>query len=150
MSEQGNVDPRQWGVTGEVRVLPVAVPTAADAARELGCAVGAIVNSLVFAADGAPVLVLASGAHRVDTSLVAAQLGAAKVRRASPELVHVATGQRVGGVAPLGHPRPLPTLVDQHLADYPQVWAGGGDEYTMFATTYPQLLALTGGQPLRG
>jgi prolyl-tRNA editing enzyme YbaK/EbsC (Cys-tRNA(Pro) deacylase) len=123
------------------------VPTAAAAAEALGCAVGAIANSLVFDADGVPLLVLASGAHRVDTGKVAALIGAAKVRRASPEFVLAATGQEVGGVAPVGHPAPLRTVVDTDLADHPVLWAGGGDHFTMFSATYEALLALTDGIP---
>src|SRR3954467_12071981 len=98
-----------------LRLLPAAVTTAAAAAAALGVEVGQIANSLVFDADGAPLLVLTSGAHRVDTGKVAALLGVAKVRRASPEFVRTATGQTIGGVAPVGHPAPLRTLVDRAL-----------------------------------
>ena len=94
------------------------MPTAAAAAEALGCEVGAIANSLVFDADGAPLLVLASGAHRVDTGKVAALLGVTRVRRATPEFVLAATGQEVGGVAPVGHPAPLRTVVDVDLAGF--------------------------------
>src|SRR5207244_13071734 len=121
------------------------VPTAAAAAEALGSAVGAIANSLVFDADGEPLLVLASGAHRVDTGKVAALVGAARVRRASAEFVLAATGQEVGGVAPVGHPSPLRTVVDVDLAAFPVLWAGGGDHHTMFSATYGDLLRLTGG-----
>jgi prolyl-tRNA editing enzyme YbaK/EbsC (Cys-tRNA(Pro) deacylase) len=134
------------GVAAEVRRFDVPVPTAAAAAEALGCAVGAIANSLVFDADGAPLLVLASGAHRVDTAKVAALVGAERVRRASPEFVSAATGQEVGGVAPVGHPRPLRTVVDIDLAAYPVLWAGGGDHHTMFSATYQELLDVTGGE----
>jgi len=136
---------QEAGVPADVRRFEEPVPTAAAAAEALGCDVGAIANSLVFDADGEPLLVLASGAHRVDTGKVAALVGAAKVRRAAPELVLAATGQEVGGVAPVGHPAPLRTVVDVDLAGYPVVWAGGGDHHTMFAATYEQLLDLTGG-----
>src|SRR5215471_15005140 len=91
------------GVPGEVRELPEPAPTAATAAAQLGCDLGAIANSLVFSADGTPLLVLTSGAHRVDTSKVAAMLDAASVRRADPDFVRSATGQAIGGVAPVGH-----------------------------------------------
>ena len=121
------------------------VPTAAAAAAALGCEVGAIANSLVFDADGAPLLVLASGAHRVDTGKVAALVGATRVRRASPDFVLAATGQEVGGVAPVGHPTPLRTVVDVDLAAFPLLWAGGGDHHTMFSATYDDLHRLTGG-----
>ena len=123
------------------------VPTAAAAAEALGCEVGAIANSLVFDADGFPLLVLASGAHRVDTGKVAALIGAQRVRRASPDFVLAATGQEVGGVAPVGHPAPLRTVVDTDLATFPVLWAGGGDHHTMFSATYADLLRVTGGVP---
>ena len=89
---------------------------------------------------------LASGAHRVDTAKVAALVGAERVRRATPEFVLAATGQEVGGVAPVGHPRPLRTVVDVDLAAYPLLWAGGGDHHTMFAATYEDLLRVTAGE----
>ena len=135
------------GVDADVRRFDVPVPTAAAAAEVLGCAVGAIANSLVFEADGAPVLVLASGAHRVDTGKVAALLGVQRVRRASADVVLAATGQEVGGVAPVGHPAPLRTVVDVDLAAHPLLWAGGGDHHTMFSATYEDLLRVTGGVP---
>jgi prolyl-tRNA editing enzyme YbaK/EbsC (Cys-tRNA(Pro) deacylase) len=135
------------GVDAEVRRFDESVPTAAVAARALGCEVGAIANSLVFDADGAPLLVLASGAHRVDTGKVAALVGTARVRRAPPEFVMAATGQEVGGVAPLGHPALLRTVVDVDLAAHPVLWAGGGDHFTMFAISYDDLLRATGGEP---
>src|SRR5581483_9321234 len=95
---------REAGVAGQVRELPEPAPTAVAAAAQLGCDVGAIANSLVFSADGAPLLVLTSGAHRVDTAKVAGLLGVSKVKRADPDFVRQATGQTIGGVAPVGHP----------------------------------------------
>jgi prolyl-tRNA editing enzyme YbaK/EbsC (Cys-tRNA(Pro) deacylase) len=138
---------RAAGVEPEVRRFDEPVPTAAAAAAALGCAVGAIANSLVFDADGEPLLVLASGAHRVDTGTLAALVGAARVRRASPEFVLAATGQEVGGVAPVGHPAPLRTIVDTDLAGHERLWAGAGDHWTMFGATYAELLRATGGSP---
>jgi prolyl-tRNA editing enzyme YbaK/EbsC (Cys-tRNA(Pro) deacylase) len=138
---------RAGGVQADVRRFDVPVPTAGAAAEVLGCDVGAIANSLVFEADGAPVLVLASGAHRVDTGKVAALLGVQRVRRASAEFVLAATGQEVGGVAPVGHPAPLRTVVDVDLAAHPLLWAGGGDHHTMFSATNEELLGVTGGVP---
>jgi prolyl-tRNA editing enzyme YbaK/EbsC (Cys-tRNA(Pro) deacylase) len=138
---------RDGGVDAEVRRFDEPVPTAAAAAAALGCEVGAIANSLVFDADGAPLLVLASGAHRVDTGKLAALVGAAKVRRATPALVLAATGQEVGGVAPVGHPAPLRTVVDVDLAAFPLLWAGGGDHWTMFSATYDELVRVTAGEP---
>lgn len=128
-------------------VLPDAVTTAAAAAEALGVEVGQIANSLVFDADGAPLLVLTSGAHRVDTAKVAGLVGAATVRRASPEFVRDATGQAIGGVAPVGHPAPLRTLVDTALEGYDEVWAAGGIPHAVFPTTFKELVAVTGGEP---
>jgi prolyl-tRNA editing enzyme YbaK/EbsC (Cys-tRNA(Pro) deacylase) len=137
------------GVLGRVRILEEAAPTAAAAAALVGVEVGAIANSLVFAtAEDEPVLVMTSGAHRVDTRKVAALVGTAALTRADPDFVHRHTGQRIGGVAPVAHPRPLRTLVDRALADYPQVWAAGGIPHAVFPTTFDELLALTGGTPV--
>jgi prolyl-tRNA editing enzyme YbaK/EbsC (Cys-tRNA(Pro) deacylase) len=138
---------RELGAAGEVRELPEAAPTAASAAAQLGCDIGAIANSLIFAADGAPLLVLTSGAHRVDTAKVAKLIGAAKVKRADPEFVRAATGQPIGGVAPVGHPAPVRTLVDEWLAKYDVVWAAGGHPHTVFPTSYDELVRITGGTP---
>ena len=136
---------RELGVTGEVRELPEAAPTAAAAAAQLGCEVGAIANSLVFSADGAALLVLTSGAHRVDTGRVAGLVGASSVKRADPDFVYAATGQRIGGVAPVGHPQPLRTLVDTWLERYRVVWAAAGHAHTVFPTSFAELVRITGG-----
>ena len=127
-------------------MLPEPAPTAVTAAAQLGVEVGAIANSLIFAtAEGEAVLVLTSGAHRVDTARAAAVLDTEKLTRADPELVRAATGQPIGGVAPVGHPKPLRTLVDADLAVYPQVWAAGGIPHAVFPTTFDELVAMTGG-----
>ena len=138
---------RSAGASGEVRVLDESARTAGQAAAALGCDVGAIANSLVFTADDAPLLVLTSGAHRVDTSVVATLLGVQRVRRADPDTVRSATGQVIGGVAPVGHPAPLRTLVDTALQAYDVVWAAAGHAHAVFPTTYDELLRLTGGRP---
>lgn len=135
------------GARGRVRILPDAASTAALAAAALDVEVGQIANSLVFDADGDPLLVLTSGAHRVDTARVAALLDVGRVRRASAEFVREATGQPIGGVAPVGHPRPLRTLVDVTLAAHDVVWAAGGVPHAVFPTTYDELLRMTGGTP---
>lgn len=129
-----------------LQVLPDAVTTAAAAAAALGVEVGQIANSLVFDADGAPLLVLTSGAHRVDTAKVAALIGVAKVRRAAPEFVREATGQTIGGVAPVGHPAPVRTIVDRALEQYPEVWAAGGIAHAVFPSNFAELVAVTGGE----
>lgn len=131
----------------QVRMLPDAVHTAAAAAAALGVEVGQIANSLIFDADGEPLLVLTSGAHRVDTAKVAADLGLAALKRATPEFVRTHTGQAIGGVAPLGHPKPVRTLVDTALAGYPEIWAAGGVPRAVFPTTYAELLRITAGTP---
>ncbi|HEY0617417.1 MAG TPA: YbaK/EbsC family protein [Kribbella sp.] len=136
------------GATGEIRILDEAVPTAAAAAAELGCEVGAIANSLIFDGDGSPVLILTSGAHRVDTVKVAAEHGIGKLRRATPEFVKEHTGQSIGGVAPVGHPAPVRTLVDTTLEEYAEVWAAGGIPHSVFPTTYKELLRITNGTPI--
>ncbi|MBS43176.1 MAG: aminoacyl-tRNA deacylase [Nocardioides sp.] len=136
------------GGHGEVVVLPDAVHTAALAADALGCEVGAIANSLVFDAAGAPVLLLTSGEHRVDTGAVAERLGVERLDRASKEFVRTHTGQVIGGVSPLGHPAPVPTYLDPWLARHPVVWAAAGHPATVIPTTHEELLALTGATPL--
>ena len=134
------------GCTGEVRVLPAEVRTAAAAAEALGVPVGAIANSLVFSAAGAPVLVLTSGAHRVDTGWLAARLGLPALDRAAPEQVRAWTGQVIGGVSPVGHPQPLRTVVDRWLEQHEVVWAAAGHPHAVFPTTCGELVALTGGE----
>jgi prolyl-tRNA editing enzyme YbaK/EbsC (Cys-tRNA(Pro) deacylase) len=132
------------GASGTVQQLPDSARTAEQAASQLGVDVGAIVKSLVFLAGAEPVLVLTSGAHQVDTVRVAALLGVPALRRADADTVRGATGQPIGGVAPLGHPAPLRTLVDVALAGYPVIWAAGGHPHTVFPTTYDELLRITG------
>lgn len=136
------------GVPGRIVQLPGAASTAPLAAAALGCDVGAIANSLVFWCDERPLLVLASGAHRVDTTRLAERLGRGPIVRATSEQVRSATGQAIGGVAPVGHPEPLETVVDVSLADNDQVWAAGGTPHSLFPTTFKELVTLTGGRPL--
>jgi len=136
------------GGTGDVVVLPDSVHTAALAAEALGCEVGAIANSLLFDADAAPVLILTSGAHRVDTTKVAGDLGVSKLRRASPEFVREHTGQVIGGVSPIGHPAPVPTYLDPWLQKYDVVWAAAGHPAAVFSTSYDELLEMTGADPI--
>lgn len=138
---------RTLGVAGEIHTFAERVPTAAAAAERLGCPIGAIANSLVFSVDGEPLLVITSGAHRADLGRVAAHLGVGRkrIRRADPGFVLAATGQRVGGVAPVGHPRPVRTLVDTWLERFDVVWAGAGDDHSMFPTTCAELVRVTSG-----
>ncbi|MCU1590703.1 MAG: uncharacterized protein JWP11_1959 [Frankiales bacterium] len=138
---------RDAGASGEPVQLTESARTAAEAAAALGCEVGAIASSLVFLADGSPLLVMTSGAHRVDTAHVAELLGVTKVSRADADTVREATGYAIGGVAPVGHPAPLRTLVDTSLADHDVVWAAAGHSHAVFPTSYDELLRLTGGTP---
>jgi prolyl-tRNA editing enzyme YbaK/EbsC (Cys-tRNA(Pro) deacylase) len=148
------------GLPGRVRMLDEAVTTARAAAQHLGCPIGAIANSLIFetfmAASvgvrerpketdaGTPLLIMTSGAHRVDMTTIGEQLGL-QLRRASPTFVREHTGQPIGGVAPVGHPKPIRTVVDRALAEFDELWAAGGIPHAVFPLTYAELLVLTGG-----
>jgi prolyl-tRNA editing enzyme YbaK/EbsC (Cys-tRNA(Pro) deacylase) len=149
------------GVNSEIVILDDHARTAVAAAEQLGVTVAQIANSLVFALPaGAEVdadqgggraealLVLTSGAHRVDTAKVGDLLGVARLDRADAAFVRDRTGFAIGGVAPVGHPQPLRTLVDVSLAEYEEIWAAGGHPRSVFRTTYDQLLRLTGGLPV--
>lgn len=136
----------EQGGTGEIRVLPDSVHTAALAAEALGCEVGAIANSLLFDSEGSPVLILTSGAHRVDTAQVAARTG--PLKRAKPEFVKAHTGQVIGGVSPIAHPSPVPTWIDTALRGYPVLWAAAGHPAAVFSTTFDELVTLTGAQEI--
>lgn len=131
------------GVGDTVRTFPGGVPTAAAAAEALECDIAAITNSLIFDLNGDPLLILASGAARVDTKLVAEQLGEGRIRRASPEFVLQHTGQAVGGVAPVGHPEKIRALLDSSLKKQELLWAGAGDHNSMFSITYAELRRIT-------
>lgn len=133
------------GARGTVRMLPDSARTAAEAAAALGTDVGAIVNSLVFDAGGEPLLILTSGAHRVDTEKIASAHGLPTLSRAKPDFVRTHTGQAIGGVSPVAHPAPVRTLVDSWLARYDTVWAAAGHPHAVFPTTYSELLTLTHG-----
>lgn len=130
-----------------VRVLDADVRTAAAAAAALGVEVGAIANSLVFDAGGTPLLALTSGAHRADPARLAALAGVERVGKAGPDFVREHTGQPIGGVAPVGHPRPIRTVVDRELRRHDVVWAAAGHPKAVFPTTFDELVVLTGGEP---
>ena len=134
------------GATGEVRRLDDSARTAKEAADALGIEVGQIASSLVFLADGAPVLVMASGGHRVDTNKLSAILDGAVITKANADDVRAATGFAIGGVAPVGHPEPLRTIVDIALAQFDVVWAAGGHPHYVFPTSYDELLRITAGE----
>jgi prolyl-tRNA editing enzyme YbaK/EbsC (Cys-tRNA(Pro) deacylase) len=133
------------GIEPEIKILDADAKTAVAAAEQLGCQVGAIANSLVFECDGSPLLVMASGAHRVDTDLLANALGATSITKASPAVVRGATDQAIGGVAPTGHPSRLRTVVDETLARFPVVWTAAGTPDSVMPLSYGQLLKVTEG-----
>jgi len=141
------------GGSGRIVVLPDSVHTAALAAEALGCEVGAIANSLLFAAttragETEPVLVLTSGAHRVDTDKVAASIDVIALKRAKPGFVREHTGQVIGGVSPIAHPRPIRTFLDPALQAFDEIWAAAGHPAAVFSTTYDELRSMTGAQEI--
>ena len=135
---------------GLVRNLPADTSTAETAARAVSAPLGSIVKSLIFLADGAPLLVLVAGDRRADVKLLRAALGLSKkrLRIATPEEVLAATGFEVGGVPPVGHHVPLRTLVDASLARFDTVWAAAGSGHAVFPIAYRRLLDVTSGQVL--
>jgi len=136
---------RAAGLDSQVRELPDSARTAVEAAAALGCEVGAIGSSLLFLADGEPLLVMTSGRHRVDVDLLSAAVGARTVAMAPAATVREVTGQAIGGVAPVGHPAPVRTVVDAALRDYDVVWTAGGTPHTVMPMAFDELVALTGG-----
>jgi len=120
--------------------------TSEDAAAAVGCTVAEIAKSLIFrAADGRPVLVIASGANRVDEKKVRALLGQ-KIERADADFVRTATGYAIGGVPPVGHATPPIVLIDSDLQDFPAVWAAGGTPSAVFRIAPADLTRLTQGR----
>ena len=136
------------GGGGRVVILPDTVHTAVLAAEALGCEVGAIANSLLFDAGGRPVLILTSGAHRVDTAKTAERIGVPALTRATPEFVRTHTGQVIGGVSPFDHPAPVRTHLDRALRQYAEIWAAAGHPAAVFSSTYEELQRLTGADEL--
>jgi Cys-tRNA(Pro) deacylase len=136
---------RAAGVDTEVVELAESTRTAAAAAAVLGTTTDRIANSLVFVADGTPVLVLSSGANRVDTTKLAAHLGAQRVERADPETVRTATGYPIGGVPPLAHATELRVVVDETLLAHDTVWAAAGTPHSLFEVAPAELVRATGG-----
>jgi prolyl-tRNA editing enzyme YbaK/EbsC (Cys-tRNA(Pro) deacylase) len=121
---------RDLGVEMKVQRLEASTRTVADAATAVGCDASEIAKSIVFIADGDPVVCVASGRHRVDTEKVAEALDVAEVRQAQAEEVRAATGFAIGGVPPFGHD--LPVLFDEELLDHDRVWAAAGDPHSLF------------------
>ncbi len=134
------------GLRIEVERFPEGTRTAEDAARAVGCEVGQIVKSLVFMADGRPVLALVSGANRLDPARLAAAVGATETRRATGDEARAATGYAIGGVPPLGHDAQLTTVVDRRLLAHDRVWAAAGLPDAVFAVTPEDLVRASGGR----
>ena len=130
------------GLTPAVQRFPEGTRTAADAAAAVGCEVGQIVKSLIFSVDGAPILILTSGANQVDTELVGGYLGAS-LEKADAALVRESTGFAIGGTPPLGHATPLRTLLDQDLLTHDEVWAAAGTPDTCFPIEPRELASIT-------
>lgn len=149
----------ELAVPGQVRVLDGSARTAADAAAALGVEVGQIASSLLFVtvpggpepgddeAAGEPILVLTSGANRVDMTRVASLLGVPDLDRPRADVVKKVTGFAIGGVAPIAHPAPIRTLIDVSLARFDVVWAAAGHPHAVFPTRYDELVRITGGTP---
>jgi prolyl-tRNA editing enzyme YbaK/EbsC (Cys-tRNA(Pro) deacylase) len=131
------------GVTVDVTHFPQGTRTAQDAADAIGCEVGAIVKSLVLGSDAGPVMVLTSGANRVSYGKVEAATGRSRVGRCDADAARVATSFPVGGVAPFGHPAPLPTLIDRDLLAFDEVWAAAGTPHAVFPIAPATLTAAT-------
>lgn len=131
-----------------VRELPADTSTAEAAAQAVGAPQGSIVKSLIFLADGAPVLVLVAGDQRADIKRLRAELGLSKrrLRIARPADVLAQTGFEVGGVPPVGHQPPLRTLIDRTLGRFETVWAAAGSGHAVFPVAYERLVEITGGE----
>ncbi|MEU9028753.1 YbaK/EbsC family protein [Streptomyces sp. NPDC048383] len=132
------------GLDLPVRTFPEGTRTAADAAAAIGCELGQIVKSLIFAADGVPVLVLMDGSSRVDMEAVRRELGAGKVTRANAALVRETTGYAIGGVPPFGHRTRTRVLADPGLLDHEVVWAAAGTPHSVFPMAPKELVEQAG------
>ena len=135
---------RERGHAGQIVMLPETGKTSAEAAAGLNCSVAQIAKSILFRRreDDAPVLVVASGANRVDEHKVAAHVGA--VGRADAKFVREKTGYAIGGVCPIGHATPPVTLIDADLLELESLWAAAGHPHAVFNLSPQELVALTG------
>jgi prolyl-tRNA editing enzyme YbaK/EbsC (Cys-tRNA(Pro) deacylase) len=133
------------GIHDRIRVLPDSVATATSAAQALEVPKSAIARCVVFVADGRPLLVVISGTHRPDPLKLAALTESRRVLLGDPTFIRVHTGQSTGGIAPLGHPKPMATLVDVTLSRQRQVWANAGHPQYVFHTSYDEILRITAG-----
>jgi len=135
------------GLHPQIREFDESTHTAAEAAAAIGCEVAAIVKSLVFEADGAPLLVLASGPNRVDTAALGTRLGAV-IGKADAGVVKTASGYSIGGVPPLGLLSPMRTVCDETLLALPVVWAAAGSATAVFPIEPHELVRLSGAEVL--
>ena len=139
----------EHGCAGQIKVLSDSARTAAEAAAALGIEVGQIASSLIFKLpDGSPLLVITSGRHRVDTDLVASNLGIEKLGRVDADYVKEQSGFSIGGVAPIGWVSPATILIDQALNDYEVIWAAAGHPHAVYPTSFAELLAITSAKPM--
>jgi prolyl-tRNA editing enzyme YbaK/EbsC (Cys-tRNA(Pro) deacylase) len=138
---------RSLGLDVDVRYLEASTATAQEAADAVGCEQCEIAKSLVFVADGDPVVCIASGSHRVDADLLADALDVAELRQATPDEVRAATGYCVGGVPPFGHD--LPVVLDETLLEHQRVWAAAGDGHSVFDVDPQRLVEKTGARVAR-
>jgi prolyl-tRNA editing enzyme YbaK/EbsC (Cys-tRNA(Pro) deacylase) len=139
----------EHGCAGQIKVLSDSARTAAEAASALGIEVGQIASSLIFKLpDGSPLLVITSGRHRVDTDLVASNLGIEKLGRVDADYVKEQSGFSIGGVAPIGWVCPATILIDEALNDYDVVWAAAGHPHAVYPTSFAELLAITSAKPM--
>jgi prolyl-tRNA editing enzyme YbaK/EbsC (Cys-tRNA(Pro) deacylase) len=133
---------RDLGLEIQVKRLDASTRTVKDAARAVGCAESEIAKSIVFVADGDPVVCVASGRHRIDPEKLAEALDVAEVRQATADEVRAATGFAIGGVPPFGHE--LPVLFDRALLDHERVWAAAGDPNSLFCVDPRELADCSG------
>ena len=140
----------EHGLEGEVHVLSDSARTAQEAAAGLGIEVGQIASSLIFKLpDESPLLIITSGRHRVDTDLVAKNLGIEKLDRVDADYVKEKSGFSIGGVSPLGWiSKPEIILIDEALNDYEVVWAAAGHPHAVYPTTYAELIQCTDAKPM--
>ena len=141
---------KEFGCTGQVTVLSDSARTAIDAANALNIEVGQIASSIVFKLpSGNPLLVITSGRHRVDTDLVARNLGVEKLHRADADFIKSASGFSIGGVSPIGWINPPEiTVLDEALNDHEVAWAAAGHPHSVYATSFAELLRVTGATPM--
>ena len=141
---------KELGCSGEVTILSDSARTALDAANALGIEVGQVASSIVFKLpSGNPLLVITSGRHRVDTELVANNLGVEKLHRADADFVKNASGFSIGGVSPVGWVnKPEIILIDQALNDYDVAWAAAGHPHSVYPTSFEELARVTGATPM--